>query len=88
MHLSTPDKVRYYMNTDGYNIHWDFIRTCMGTIATYAIFPMQDVLGIGEEGRMNTPGVGTENWAWRYKKDALSEGLAKALCNITRIYGR
>ena len=82
------DKVRYYMNTDGYNIHWDFIRTCMGTIATYAIFPMQDVLGIGEEGRMNTPGVGTDNWSWRYKKDALSEGLAKALCNITRIYGR
>ena len=82
------DKVRYYMNTDGYNIHWDFIRTCMGTIATYAIFPMQDVLGIGEEGRMNTPGVGTDNWSWRYKKNALSGELAKALCNLTRIYGR
>lgn len=82
------DKVRYYMNTDGYNIHWDFLRTCLGTIATYAIIPLQDVLGIGEEGRMNTPGVGTNNWAWRYQRDALSEGLAEGLARITRIYGR
>lgn len=82
------DKVRCYMNTDGYNIHWDFLRTCLGTIATYAIFPLQDVLGIGEEGRINTPGVGTNNWAWRYKEHALSEGLAEGLAKITRIYGR
>lgn len=82
------DKVRCYMNTDGYNIHWDFLRTCLGTIATYAIFPLQDVLGIGEEGRMNTPGVGTNNWAWRYQKHALSDGLADALAKTTRLYGR
>lgn len=82
------DKVRCYMNTDGYNIHWDFIRTCMGTVADFAVFPMQDVLGLGEEGRMNTPGVGMDNWTWRYRKDALSEGLAKGLLHITKIYGR
>lgn len=85
------DKVRLYMNTDGNSIHWDFIRTCLGTIADYAIFPLQDVLGVGEEGRMNRPGisgVGIHNWAWRYQKDALSEGLAEALAKITRIYGR
>ncbi len=84
----SKDKVRCYMNTDGYNIHWDFLRTCLGTIATYALFPLQDVLGIGEEGRMNTPGVGTNNWAWRYQKHALSDGLADALAKTTRIYGR
>lgn len=82
------DKVRRYMNTDGYNIHWDFIRTCLGTIARYAMFPMQDVLGMGTEGRMNTPGVGTDNWSWRYSKDALSDGLAKGLLEITKLYGR
>lgn len=82
------DKVRRYMNTDGNQIHWDFIRTCMGTIAAYAVFPMQDVLGIGTEGRMNTPSVGTNNWAWRYKKDDLSPQLAKRLADITRLYGR
>lgn len=82
------DKVRFYMNTDGNSIHWDFLRTCLGTIADYAIFPLQDVLGIGEEGRMNTPGVGMNNWAWRYKKEDLSDDLAKGLARITRIYGR
>ena len=82
------DKVRHYMNTDGNSIHWDFIRTCLGTIARFAIFPMQDALGIDSDGRMNTPGVGTNNWTWRCKKDAFSKDLAKALAHITHIYGR
>lgn len=82
------DKVRRYMNTDGKRIHWDFIRTCLGTIATYAIFPLQDVLGVGTEGRMNCPGVAAGNWSWRYTKDALSEDLAKDLYKITKLYGR
>lgn len=82
------DKVRCYMNTDGRSIHWDFIRTCFGTIADYAIVPLQDILGLGEEERMNTPGVGMNNWAWRYGKYALTEELAKQLAKITRLYGR
>ena len=82
------DKVRVYMNTNGSNIHRDFIRTCFGTIARFAIVPMQDTLGLGEDGRMNVPGVANGNWNWRYKKDALSEGLAKDLAMLTRIYGR
>ena len=82
------DKVRYYMNTDGKCIHWDFIRTCLGTIAKFAIFPMQDALGVDADGRMNTPGTDQNNWAWRCKEDAFSDELAKALANITRVYGR
>ena len=38
------DKVRCYMNTDGSSIHWDFLRTCLGTIAAYAVIPLQDIL--------------------------------------------
>ena len=82
------DKVRRYMNTDGNSIHWDFIRTCLGTVAVFAILPLQDVLGVGGEGRMNTPGVGTDNWVWRYRKEALSEELAEGLEKVTRLYGR
>lgn len=82
------DKVRCYMNTDGGSIHWDFLRTCLGTIAAYAIIPLQDVLGIGKEGRMNTPGVATDNWTWRYKKSMLSDGLAEGLKRTTKLYGR
>lgn len=82
------DKVRCYMNTDGSSIHWDFLRTCLGTVAAYAIFPLQDVLGVGKEGRMNTPGVAAKNWAWRYEKGVLSDPLAEALARITHLYGR
>lgn len=82
------DKVRRYMNTDGNSIHWDFLRTCLGTIAAYAIVPMQDILGLAEEGRMNVPGVAEDNWAWRYKKEDISDGLAEGLKATTRLYGR
>ena len=82
------DKVRRYMNTDANSIHWDFLRTCLGTIADYAIIPMQDILGLGEEGRMNVPGVAQNNWAWRYRKEDISEGLAEGLKETTKLYGR
>ena len=82
------DKVRRYMNTNGNSIHWDFLRTCLGTIADYAIIPMQDILGLGEEGRMNVPGVAENNWAWRYRKEDISEGLAEGLKETTQLYGR
>lgn len=82
------DKVRRYMNTDGGQIHRDFIRTCLGTIATYAIIPMQDVLGLGSEARMNTPSVAEDNWSWRFEKKDLQEHLAKDLASLTTLYGR
>ena len=76
------------MNTDASSIHWDFLRTCLGTIATYAIIPMQDILGLGEEGRMNVPGVAQNNWGWRYKNEDISDGLAEGLKMATQLYGR
>lgn len=82
------DKVRRYMNTNGNSIHWDFLRTCLGTIADYAIIPMQDILGLGEEGRMNVPGVAENNWGWRYKAEDISDELAEGLKKTTRLYGR
>ncbi len=82
------DKVRRYMNTDGNSVHWDFLRTCFGTIATYAVVPMQDILGFGKEGRMNTPGEAMDNWSWRYREEMLTEGLAEGLYQVTKLYGR
>jgi len=82
------NKVRLYMNADGSSIHWDFIRTCLSTIAAFAIFPLQDLLGLGKDGRMNTPGVAAGNWAWRYKKELLDEGTAEYLKILSRVYGR
>lgn len=84
----SKDKVRQYMNTDGCTVHWDFIRTCLGTIAAYAVFPLQDVLGIGKEGRMNRPGVAAGNWSWRYLREDLNGGTAEYLKTLSRLYGR
>lgn len=82
------DKVRRYMNTDGGRIHWDFLRTALGSVATFALYPLQDVLGLGEEARMNTPGVAAGNWDWRYEKHELYDGLAEELLRTTKLYGR
>jgi 4-alpha-glucanotransferase len=81
-------KVLAYMNTTDKDIHKAFIRTALGSIAAYTIFPLQDVLGIGKEGRMNTPGKAAGNWSWRYTKDDLTDDLAKELRALTLLYGR
>lgn len=82
------DRVRRFMNTNGNAIHWDFIRTAMGSIAKYCIFPIQDILGFGNDCRMNTPSVAAGNWAFRYRPEYLSDGLAHYLKSLTELYGR
>ena len=82
------DKVRRYMNTDASSVSWDFIHTCLGTIAKYAIFPVQDLLKLGSEHRMNTPGTATGNWEFRYRSGLLDEGMAKGLKQMTELFGR
>ena len=64
------------------------IRTAFGSIAGYAVFPLQDALGFGSHARMNTPGVAAGNWNWRFREAALQDGLAEALREITILYGR
>ena len=83
------EKVRQYTcNNSTDPISHSLIRTCIASIAQYAIFPLQGVLCCGSEGRMNTPGVAEHNWSWRYKKSALTSSLAKRLKDITILYGR
>lgn len=82
------DKVRRYMNTDGGGISWDFMRICLGSIAKYAVFPMQDVLGLGSDARMNIPGAPSGNWGWRYRSRDLYPQSAEALRLMTRLFGR
>lgn len=82
------EKVLRYTNTDGTKISKDFIRLCMGSIAQYAIFPMQDVLSHSHQSRMNTPGTSAGNWGWRYKKGVLNAVLAKELRDLSKLFGR
>ena len=82
------DKLRRYANTDGNNISLDMIRMCLGSIAQYAIFPIQDLLQLGTEARMNTPGIAEDNWAFRYLSEDLETYRAEWLKQNTILYGR
>ncbi len=77
-----------YLNTDGSEMHWDFIRAVWSSVADTVIVPMQDVLGLGSESRMNLPASNAGNWSWRMEKDALTGEIAAKLLELTDIYGR
>ncbi len=83
------DKVlRYTRCIDPAGLGIDMIRAALGSIAGYAVFPLQDALGFGSHARMNTPGVAAGNWNWRFREAALQDELAEALREISILYGR
>ena len=67
---------------------WDLIRLAFASVAHWAIVPLQDVLGLGSEARMNVPGRAEGNWAWRYAEGALTRGHTARLAELTATYGR
>jgi 4-alpha-glucanotransferase len=70
------------------DIHWELIRLAMMSVANLAIFPLQDVLGLGEESRMNFPSTTKGNWLWRLLPTQLTLELTQKLLEMTEIYGR
>lgn len=82
------ERVRAYLGRDGSDIAWDLMRLALMSVADLAIIPLQDVLRLGAEARMNTPGLLGQNWAWRFRAEALNEGLAGGLRFLTAVYGR
>ena len=77
-----------YVGTDGGEINWDFIRLAMMSVANMVIIPLQDVLGLGSEARMNRPGTTEGNWAWRFSGDMLTDATKDRLRELAVIYGR
>ena len=83
------DRIRRTGNCDGSGVSLDFIRFALGSIAKYAIFPIQDLLQLDNDARMNTPGVAAANWAFRYEQWQLDEAWRKDWLKIyTKVYGR
>lgn len=85
------DHVRRYLRVDGREIHWDFVRAGYSAVSNLAVFPLQDLLGLGASARFNTPGVPAGNWQWRYSADqleALHRGSANYLRELGGLYGR
>jgi 4-alpha-glucanotransferase len=66
----------------------EFIRLALGSVAHTAIIPLQDVLNLGSEARMNTPGTAGGNWGWRYGAGALTDEAAEQLRELTELYAR
>jgi 4-alpha-glucanotransferase len=63
-------------------------RELLKSVAAWAILPMQDILGLGSEARMNRPSTLGGNWAWRLREGELSKGDAALLRDLSRLYGR
>jgi 4-alpha-glucanotransferase len=77
-----------YLGTDGHEINWDFIRLALMSAADTAIIPMQDILGLGSEARMNLPGKPQGNWCWRFTPDMLTKAVKARLRELTALSGR
>jgi 4-alpha-glucanotransferase len=67
---------------------WSMVRTALMSVAALAIVPMQDVLGLDADGRMNTPGVDEGNWRWRFSWQEIPADLAQRMRHLVRLYGR
>jgi 4-alpha-glucanotransferase len=77
-----------YLNSTEKEICTDFLRLAWSSVAHTAIVPMQDLLELGSEARMNLPGTTVNNWMWRAKSRDFSTKLAQKLAHLTLLYGR
>lgn len=75
---------RSYFNSDGSEIHWDFIKALLGSDAGAVVLPLQDILGLGSEARMNLPGRASGSWQWRLADFSAVEALSPRMLEETR----
>jgi 4-alpha-glucanotransferase len=67
---------------------WDLVRLTLSSVARTAIVPLQDVLGLGAEARLNVPATSEGNWTWRLEAGRLDPGKADSLAELTKLFGR
>ena len=88
---AAPDHERHfataYLDTDGTDIHWAMVRAICASVAELAVYPMQDVLGLGTEHRMNTPGQ-LACWSWRFGWEQVGAEPAQRLARLAAAFGR
>lgn len=77
-----------YFGESSDGIHWAFIRAAFSSVSRLAIVPLQDVLGLSSEARMNTPSLSNGNWGWRFGAKDLTEALAKKLAALSFVSDR
>ena len=91
-YAGAPEKERHfarsYLGRDGSDFAWDLIRAGMASVADTFIAPLQDVLDLGPEARMNLPGRPSGNWGWRFRREQLTDAVRDRLKGLTETYGR
>jgi 4-alpha-glucanotransferase len=81
-------KALAYLGCAGEDFNWALIRSVLASVADMAIIPLQDILGLDNEARMNHPGTVGSNWRWRYTPGALNDPLAYRLASLVERYER
>lgn len=79
---------RRYLDTDGREMHWTLMRAALASVANTVLIPLQDVLGLGSDARMNLPGRPSGNWQFRFSWDQLDPGLTRRLRALVDLYER
>jgi 4-alpha-glucanotransferase len=79
---------RYLRIENDREVHWDLIRAALASVADTAIVPVQDLLGLGNEARMNQPGTASGNWRWQLRPGQLTRDTAELLGVLTETYER
>jgi 4-alpha-glucanotransferase len=82
------DKLIDYLNSFEDDMVGILIRLIWGSVANMAVIPLQDLLRLGDEARMNVPGTTNDNWEWRFTWDQFNENYNSKLAHISEIYGR
>lgn len=79
---------REYTLSNDREPHWDLIRIAQSSVGVLSIIPAQDILGLGSDAKMNTPGTTDGNWSWRLPAGSLDDDLAKRLRNVSAMFAR
>ena len=85
---SERDWLRRYLGTEPFEINWTLIRMALASVADTVLFPLQDLLGLGGEARMNCPGRPGGNWQWRCAAGADLGAAAARLLELVKLYQR
>jgi 4-alpha-glucanotransferase len=88
LHDQSRDLVRKYFARADHEIAFAMQRAALSSVAIMAVLPMQDILHLGGEARLNTPGTTAGNWAWRLPADSLSTDLAAGYRELNHLYDR